>query len=255
MRKIEVYSLILEVTRRCNMTCRHCLRGECQNVDMPHEIIDRTFNGISSVDHITFSGGEPSMNIDAIRYTLEVVKERNISVNSFYLVTNGKVIPDGFLEVMNDWYAYCLQGAFIGREDQILSCEEVMEVQQLLGYDDILTRCGCALSSDIYHDPIPMKNLITLNTLPYYRTDKFVRPNTISLINMGRAMKLTGVRKYDLDPTRFDLSIEDNQVEELYINALGQICACCDLSYDYQNVYNYGSVLEEDWTEKLEDED
>ena len=38
---MQVYSLILEVTRRCNMCCAHCLRGEAENIDMQKETIDK----------------------------------------------------------------------------------------------------------------------------------------------------------------------------------------------------------------------
>lgn len=37
--KIEYDSLVLEVTRRCNMNCAHCIRGETENIDMQHEVL------------------------------------------------------------------------------------------------------------------------------------------------------------------------------------------------------------------------
>lgn len=38
--KINVHTLIVEVTRRCNMTCKHCLRGDAQSLDMQKETVD-----------------------------------------------------------------------------------------------------------------------------------------------------------------------------------------------------------------------
>ena len=32
--KVIFNTVIIEVTRRCNMSCPHCLRGDAQNVDM-----------------------------------------------------------------------------------------------------------------------------------------------------------------------------------------------------------------------------
>ena len=32
--EIYVESLVIEVTRRCNMRCEHCLRGDAQNLDI-----------------------------------------------------------------------------------------------------------------------------------------------------------------------------------------------------------------------------
>lgn len=32
--------IAIELTRRCNLKCAHCFKGEAQDVDMPNEIID-----------------------------------------------------------------------------------------------------------------------------------------------------------------------------------------------------------------------
>ena len=83
MKKTTIISygnLCLEITRRCNMACAHCLRGDAQNVDMSHEIIDRALENVLSIGSLTFTGGEPSLNVDAMRYTLEKrVKKKEFS--------------------------------------------------------------------------------------------------------------------------------------------------------------------------------
>lgn len=58
--KLNIYNLVLEVTRRCNMCCAHCLRGEAQNMDMQKETIDKLLDQTDSISMVTFSGGEPS---------------------------------------------------------------------------------------------------------------------------------------------------------------------------------------------------
>ena len=65
---MQVYSLILEVTRRCNMCCAHCLRGEAENIDMQKETIDKVLDLVDKIEHVTFSGGEPSLNLPLIQY-------------------------------------------------------------------------------------------------------------------------------------------------------------------------------------------
>ena len=39
--KFDIQSLTLEVTRRCNLACEHCMRGDAQNVDMTYEMVDK----------------------------------------------------------------------------------------------------------------------------------------------------------------------------------------------------------------------
>ena len=63
-----VQDLILEVTRRCNMACEHCLRGDAQNMDMSTEVVDQILEHCDRIGAVTFSGGEPSLNIPLIRY-------------------------------------------------------------------------------------------------------------------------------------------------------------------------------------------
>ena len=46
---------------------------------------------LGTLDGIVFSGGEPSLNLDAIEYTLEVCKKNRIPVDAFYIVTNSKM--------------------------------------------------------------------------------------------------------------------------------------------------------------------
>ena len=62
MTKIGVRSLILEVTRRCNMCCDHCLRGDAQDLDMQKETVDALLEQVGSIGGVTFSGGEPLLN-------------------------------------------------------------------------------------------------------------------------------------------------------------------------------------------------
>ena len=90
MTKIGVRSLILEVTRRCNMCCGHCLRGDAQDLDMQKETVDTLLEQVGSIGEVTFSGGEPSLNVPLIRYFFKKARELRVMPYSFYVVTNGK---------------------------------------------------------------------------------------------------------------------------------------------------------------------
>ena len=82
--------MILEVTRRCNMCCEHCLRGDAQNLDMAEETVDKLLEQVGSIATVTFSGGEPSLNVPLIRYFFKKARECGVMPYSFYVVTNGK---------------------------------------------------------------------------------------------------------------------------------------------------------------------
>jgi hypothetical protein len=46
MKKICIESLSIETTRRCNLKCRHCLRGGIQNINLKKEYLANTLKQI-----------------------------------------------------------------------------------------------------------------------------------------------------------------------------------------------------------------
>ena len=58
-KKISVNNLIIEITRKCNMNCEHCLRGNSQNIDVNFEHVEKLFSQIDYISTLSFGGGEP----------------------------------------------------------------------------------------------------------------------------------------------------------------------------------------------------
>ena len=137
MRIYAANSVFIEVTRRCNMCCAHCLRGDAESIDIQEKYIDAfldSFEKGAYISSLTFTGGEISLNIPAIRYTLKAVKERGIAVGSFYMVTNGKAVDKmaDLAMASLEWWNYC--------DDK----------------DDY--SCGLCISSDDFHEAIPYES-------------------------------------------------------------------------------------------------
>ena len=76
-------SLLLEITRRCNNKCPHCLRGAQQQKDMSEAVINLVTSRFTP-DEIFFTGGEPTLAPDLIRYATMTSRAIEIS-----MVTNG----------------------------------------------------------------------------------------------------------------------------------------------------------------------
>lgn len=57
MQKVSVNCLCLEITRRCNLECAHCLRGNSEFKDMSDEILNNIFSDISSIHELDLGGG------------------------------------------------------------------------------------------------------------------------------------------------------------------------------------------------------
>ena len=87
-------SLMLEVTRRCNLRCEHCMRGEPQNVDMSDEVLEKTFSNINAVISLSLTGGEPFLAPHVIEKMVDIIIEKNIPVLHCGTVDNGTILNE-----------------------------------------------------------------------------------------------------------------------------------------------------------------
>ena len=86
MRIYSANNVFIEVTRRCNMCCAHCLRGDAESIDIQEKYIDAFLDNFEKgayISSLTFTGGEISLNIPAIRYTLKAVNPPTTEVMGF----------------------------------------------------------------------------------------------------------------------------------------------------------------------------
>lgn len=102
--------LDFEVTRRCNLRCEHCMRGEPQDIDMTEKIVDLIFDQVNVCENYFIGGGEPLMNPDIIIYIINKIIDGNKPFVSFHFVTNGTILNSDTIRVcdaMNRLAEYC----------------------------------------------------------------------------------------------------------------------------------------------------
>jgi MoaA/NifB/PqqE/SkfB family radical SAM enzyme len=221
--ELKINTLILEITRRCNLSCGHCLRGNQQNMDMFYEIIDKTLQDIDSIWFMDFTGGEPLLHTKAIHYTFDKLHELEIPFDNFWLATNGYLYKRALIKRLNKEYEYCKD----------LTCNEFYG--------------GIAISLDEFHGFEKDEIYWKFANLPYYRTDKESKKGERrEWINIGNAKKHGyGRRNLDVDKDlHYELEEDKLTIEQIYINAKGDVLQECDLSYDLQEEYKLGNVLE-----------
>jgi len=209
---ISVYELVIEVTRRCNMSCPHCLRGEQENIDMDIEYVDELFSKIDRVSILTLTGGEPSLVPDIIGKILDSANRNNVEISQFYLVTNGKKITPEFMQILLRMY---------------------MESYDNYGPEMPLLQ----LSYDKYHEEIDGENIRLLKGLSFFSLKKSTL-NDDFLVNQGNAVDNYPCYK-ELEPDEFVLQYDDSEifVEEgiIYLNCNGWLIKGCDWSYESQD--------------------
>lgn len=102
-------SLVIEVTRRCNQRCDHCMRGDAQDRDLQDWVIDeiaKVLNEpmvVSEISDITLTGGEPFLKPEIIMSLLSKCHDAR-----FWVATNGTVsTPEALVAagaLLSRWY-------------------------------------------------------------------------------------------------------------------------------------------------------
>ena len=94
------------VTKKCNLACAHCMRGDAQNQDITKETYDAIFDKIQFIENLNLGGGEISLSPKVITDLIASLKEHKTIVNSFALTTNGTIISQEFIDALLELKEY-----------------------------------------------------------------------------------------------------------------------------------------------------
>ena len=228
--KLTIHDLCIETTRRCNMTCAHCMRGDAMNRDLDPTLLDKLFSRLSGIGNVTPTGGEPSPNPAALLQIRDAIVKYNIPVAGVYLVTNGKEITDEFLH------------NFLSL---LLATEMDPEVS------------GLALSQDMFHDKISYANKAKLAMFPCFRDDdKKTDWTRTPVLNIGRGAEIVIVSNRDPYRPQNTLNCWFNNdtiqlSEVLTLTVDGYLLPYGDYSYEEVENLAICNVNDPDWYEQL----
>lgn len=104
--KYTFLSFQVEITRRCNLACPHCLRGDAQQIVMSRDIIDNLLDKTKVFGSLQFTGGEPFVDFRTMEYFLDGVIDRDIPVNSVTIITNGTLLDGSCVGVLKRLHAH-----------------------------------------------------------------------------------------------------------------------------------------------------
>lgn len=220
--KMVIDTLCLEVTRRCNMCCAHCLRGEAEDLDADIAKIPYIFDGLAKINSLVFTGGEPALNVPYIKAVVDYVIEHKISVRGCFIATNAKVYSPELVECVRQLYEAeygdgekCLDAAKWLRSTRSYECEEAFTI---------------AISGDEYHEPVPVQNLMR-----YYKSGFFsdVKMNTGGpILDRGRGRYIPGAVDRAIDRLCIEADDDDRlRINLIYVSSTGAVVTDCDLPY------------------------
>ena len=222
---MHIDNLVLEITRKCNLQCPHCIRGNTQRLVMTHDIICSTFKHIESIGSLTITGGEPSLATEVFEDINLSLWWRKIQVQSFYIVSNG--CPHNrygrFLRAVDKLYQYC----------------------------DEQEACSFTISRDQFHDFEPSRYRIFQRYMDeeYYGEDpSYFHPKgrdeyIEKVIGEGRAVKTQVGFEPIIEQKPWKLDGDYVTEQEVCVSANGNVTSCCDMSYARIDSENKGNVL------------
>jgi len=230
---IQISDLVLEVTRKCNLQCAHCLRGKAQRMSMSNAVLFKAMGSIESIGTLTLAGGEPSLAPEVLEYLFENLYMHKIQVGSFYIVTNG--MPHN-------------------RFRRFLTA-----VERLYGWCDSQGSCMLTVSRDQYHpfNQNPGRYLRQFEIRdehggrhwegeypPYfYPGDRNVTIHQV--IGEGRAVETQVGFEPQEQQTPWEVHTDGNYVIEpvVYVSANGNVTSSCNMSFERLDREAKGNVL------------
>lgn len=102
MKRINIQVLLLELTRKCNLSCMHCFRGNSEDKYMSLDLIDKIFKNSARINTLLLTGGEPLLALEQLeRIRDNIVKDRT-NVGEVIIVTNGTVLSKEIISILYD---------------------------------------------------------------------------------------------------------------------------------------------------------
>lgn len=223
LKKINIYSLSIEITRQCNMCCIHCMRGDAENVNLDPNILNSFLKQVKDITTLTITGGEPSLVPEIMIKLLRKFQKYKVDVGNIYIVTNGKKITNKFITACIEWYLYC--------------------------YDNEIS--AVCTSKDMFHEPVWPDNIKKLEALSFFNNrDKNTDFTKTHVLNIGRAktLHLPNVTKNDR-PYFEEIeceTIDEHTIEvcsgNITVTTNGDILSQCDYAYNETDAIKIGDV-------------
>ena len=101
-KELRVINLGFETTRRCNLACAHCYKGDAQPVDIDPQVPMKVFEYFNYFDIIHLYGGESQLNPAGLQHINNAIKEHKVKFNELSFVTNGTIINKEFFEILKE---------------------------------------------------------------------------------------------------------------------------------------------------------
>lgn len=266
--KIRMNCLCFELTRRCNMNCDFCCRGNAQDLDISTKIIDVSLDKVKDyeINMIRVTGGEPFLNKKGFLYLINEIIRRNIRITELFVFTNGTVLDSEIKEALIRIGRHCKNCL---NSDYGKAMGEWSKSNFSKSYDT--HSFASVIVSTVRHKPIDMQRVLDFykdnqdgSILCSYNQDEaFIRKkNTEDTVISPITLEGNGAKNYKkfMAEGKYKFSLIDNKYSLIddryafkdgYVNILktitissnGNVFPGCSQSYDKVDKENICNIL------------
>ena len=94
--------LEIQVIQSCNLNCEHCFRGKSTGKKITKEVAEKILENVKYAKSIIFSGGEVALAYEEIKMILDIIKAKEIKINSYQFITNGTIYNKKLLDLLKN---------------------------------------------------------------------------------------------------------------------------------------------------------
>ncbi len=205
--------LNFDITRRCNMRCDFCAKGDAQNQDITREIINKAFDEVQdfALDTLRLFGGEPFLCPDIIRYIFNQIIERRLMVGRIYINTNGTIRNENIRDSL-----IIISKYFLENKNKI--CDVISdEFRNVKSIDMVISTIGHNISDKEVEKTLAYYNVINESEFSCRRdttTDKSSLDN-IQVTIQGNAEK-NHVKLLNRQLSLSDVRIKNNKFDFIW---------------------------------------
>lgn len=211
--KLYYETVLIEMTNKCNLNCKHCFKYDNYNTDKYNDfigkkVIDEFFdNNVGSITHLALTGGEPLLNIDMFEYVVDKVIKNQIPIWQFDFITNGTILDKRVADILNKMgkYVYEYREKFISEVSEDKKSELLID-------NEVGIATGIRIS-------VPYHNNNPQNAYDFYKQyvhDKYVwvkvqdkNEEEVLLAYSGRAKQLKDCNFF-VDSIKHKIEFDEN---------------------------------------------
>ena len=240
MKKVYIENLAFITTERCNLDCKHCLRGEKCNRDISDEVIEKTLDEVGIVINVSICGGEPTLKMDRIEKIITYIIDNKINLEEFSLTINGTKYSEELIRLLDYMSKYIKKSCVMELSFDQYHLEEIQRLGLLDEYCENVEKYS---KSEHFYQIRELNDKLKL--FREGNAERLDKNLTVPLKPLSHVITYSKNRRFDKESGNCYIG------PIVCVNTEGIVTDCDASNLHQRTIYNYGNVLDNTIEEAL----